>query len=321
MKIKINILLVAMVLGVVIFSSSMNLQGFAPSTQDETHQDYLNEFIGLCNGKRFGFHASTNAASLMEYISLGSLLYTTPKTDYIFFRLLTNRLKGADAEIIMTPVVEMFLDQVPASIGRHYTQFVSWNDRLARTKSKINTLLNNRFEAVISQMYSMGKISAAQSLTNELLALLSGDFIDPLSEKHDEYWKNRLQRQVVSLLELSMQRVMWDSNSYEGIWETTNRIAFGLYRLANIGIISHSDELDDLLCSLVHRFIYFLKLTGNRYPSSFYANIEYYIATGISSWIDFEVDAGLRSKKSILLEEIFNQKMKALAYERTGILS
>jgi hypothetical protein len=318
---KINILSLKMLLTLSIFFSSFSATAYSPETQDETHQEYLNEFIGLCNGKNFGFHASTNAASLMEYISLGNLLYTTPKIDYIFFRLLTNRLKGCDAEIIMTPVLEMFLEQLPLNISRHYTNYLSWNDRLNRVKSKINSLLSNRFETVVSQIYNMGRIDTAQSVTNELFGIINADFVDPLSEKHEDYWKSRLQRQVHTLLELSIQRLMWDSNFYEGVWETTNKLAFGLYRLANAGIIDHSDYLDDLLCSLVNRFIYFLKLTGGHYPSSFYANIEYYIANGISSWIDFEVDSGIRTKKSLLLEEVFNQKMKALAYERNGILS
>ncbi len=321
MKMKINKILFGFCFFSLMVSVFICQAGGLIKGQEETDKEYLQEFIGLYNRKQFGFHASTNAASLFEYINLGKLLYTTSKTDYIFFRLLTNRLKFSDAEVIMAPVLEMFVAQIPLAIGRHTMSMLSWNERLETMKLDIEQKMVTCFDDMVSHMYSHGRVAASKMMTNETMSIVKSYFPDPFTEQFDGYWTNRLRGQVKSLLELSIQRLMWEGSAFQGIWESVNKIAFGMYQLCNEQIICHSDDLDDLYCSLVHRFIYFLKLTGNQYPSSFYQNIEFYIANGYSSWLDFEVDAGIRTKKSLLLEEVFSCKMKALAYERTGILS
>lgn len=287
--------------------------------QSESEQ-YVGEFIGLCNKKNFGFHASTNSAVLMEYVALGKLLYTSPKTDYIFARLLTNRLKATDAEVIMSPVLEMLLQQIPQSFQRHFENASTFADRLARLQAQLNRTIQFRFEDMWSQLQSVGRIYAAQTLSYELNNLIQLELKDPATDQHENYWVERLRTQTSRLFEIVTNRAMWDSSAFEGIWASVNRIAYGFYQLADARIITHSDDLDDLLWSLVHRFTYFLKLTGVSYPVSFYEEIEYDISRGVASWLEFEVDGGLRGKKAVLLDELFAQKMKALAYERDGTL-
>ncbi|MBL4588237.1 hypothetical protein JKY79_02750 [Candidatus Babeliales bacterium] len=288
--------------------------------EESPDQEYLQEFIGLCNENHFGFHASTNASSLFEYISLGKELGTSSKTDYEFFRLLTNRLKGVDAEVIMAPVLEMLVTQIPLAISRHTMSLKSWSSRQEEMQADLESRMMHHFDGIVTQIQVAGRLGVAQKLSEQIGTIANSYFPDPFSESFDGYWVHRLRSQVKTLLELSIQRLMWEPSAYQGIWNSVNKVAFGFYNLCNEQVVCHSDDLDDLLWSLTYRFKYFLRLMGHQFPSSFYKNIEFHIVNGYSSWISFEVDAGIRTKKSVLLEEIFTQKMRALAYERNGIL-
>ena len=171
--------------------------------QQFSDQEYLQEFISLCNQNHFGFHASTNAASLFEYISLGKELGTTSKTDYEFFRLLTNRLKALDAEVIMAPVLEMFVLQIPQSISRHTMSLKSWNNHVEEMKTDLESRMMNHFDGIVTQIQVAGRLGVAQKLAGQIGTIVESYFPDPFSESFDGYWVHRLRSQVKALLEFT----------------------------------------------------------------------------------------------------------------------
>jgi hypothetical protein len=77
-------------------------------------------------------------------------------------------------------------------------------------------------------------------------------------------------------------------------------------------IITDIDDLNDLLCSLVHRYCFFLELTGALLPSSFYTKVLDELENQpLLIKVVEEQDDLLRTKISFLKEALEHGKQKA----------
>jgi hypothetical protein len=82
------------------------------------------------------------------------------------------------------------------------------------------------------------------------------------------------------------------------------------------------DDLDDILWSLMHRFCYFLELTGSVLPLEFYGEIEHDLTNNLVFFLETkEQDEGIITKKETLAQALLQAKTKAYAYEKMGLLT
>ncbi len=150
----------------------------------------------------------------------------------------------------------------------------------------------------------------ASSLSLKVLRLSSAH----LRPSQLKQWQERLGSIVLRFLEVAVGKVFWDANDYPCIWDSVMTSANGLYQLSKI--LVHMDDLDDLLWSLVRRFVWFLDFSSGQIPVSFYENIEQEIQDGAAFFLELgEQDEGIVSKKSVLLDALRKAKERALNSE------
>jgi hypothetical protein len=83
--------------------------------------------------------------------------------------------------------------------------------------------------------------------------------------------------------------------------------------LAQYRIIDHMDDLDDLLWTLVHRFIFYIDLVGAELPVEFYERIEQDLVNRSVFFLEAkEQDDGITSKKQALIEALLKGKARAI---------
>jgi ribosomal protein S15P/S13E len=83
-----------------------------------------------------------------------------------------------------------------------------------------------------------------------------------------------LRSTVIRFLELSIGKLIWSPKDSEKTWDSVKHISKQLSNLVEANIINDLDDLDDLFWSLIHRYCYFLDLTGSILPNNFYAYIK-----------------------------------------------
>lgn len=69
---------------------------------------------------------------------------------------------------------------------------------------------------------------------------------------------------LVRFIDLNLNKLVWSPEDQDGVWRNFKEIADHLSNLYRLRIIVNSDDLDDCAWSLIHRFCYFLQLSGDQ---------------------------------------------------------
>ncbi|HTM06691.1 MAG TPA: hypothetical protein VL201_05650 [Patescibacteria group bacterium] len=124
----------------------------------------------------------------------------------------------------------------------------------------------------------------------------------------------QMQYTIIRLLEIAISKTIWSPYDQEKTWENVQHISKQFVLLLEENIIGDVDALDDLLWSLIHRYCYFLELTGSLLTSEFYKKVLHDIDNkNLLISIVEEQDELLKSKKLFLKEKVLTAQAKALA--------
>lgn len=143
-----------------------------------------------------------------------------------------------------------------------------------------------------------------------------------LQEKnmHSPVSKEQCRQLTIRFLELMLSKVIWNASDQEEIWVSFKTLSNNLARCEDEKLINR-DELDDLLCSLLERFIYFLELRGAELSKNVIDAIKADIAAGTLVIANVEEQEDYIEPKIARLEHIMMEtEAKILAREK-GIVT
>jgi hypothetical protein len=285
---------------------------------------YLKE---VYNKRGYAQSLSQDATPIINFLKVGEEISLNTETIYVGFRLYFNKIKSSECELIDETVLLQILQNLPSLLERHFSDSeeekgdrINFNFIKNCTENiMLNAFTKNlpEFQQVPDVFLSNLSSSLSLSIKTEL------DRIETSKKKYQDKVEvtERLRHSVIRFLEMMLGKLIWNTQEYEGIWDSFIAISNGLQLLGSHSIINHMDDLDDLLWSLVHRFCYFLNLVGSSLPFSFYEEIETDLVNKVVYFLEAkEQDEGIKSKKEILLEAILYAKTKAVAYQQ-GIIS
>lgn len=124
----------------------------------------------------------------------------------------------------------------------------------------------------------------------------------------------QMQHTIVRLLEIAVSKTIWSPYDQEKTWESVQHLSKQFVLLLEENIIGDVDALDDLLWSLIHRYCYFMELTGSLLTPSFYTKVlrdldnEQLLISVVE-----EQDELLKPKKLFLKEKVLTAQAKALS--------
>ena len=303
-----------------------NRHSGVPNKTAHFNESFLEYIKQVYNQRTYSSFLSQNSTHIIEFLQIGRELNLDAEYLYVGTRLFYNKFK--EAEIIDDSVA---LEILPAFIEHFAPHFDYEEEEITQRKENLDFLKKYTEEVILYKFTE--HFTRFQTNPDEFISELSHDLAifynqQDYAKRHKQAKKEnkreillRLRQQTVRFFELIMSKVMWYNIQPETIWPSFLTIAQNLQGLGQQRIVDHMDDLDDLLWSLVHRFNYFIELTGSSLPLAFYEMIEHDLTNNKIFFLEAkEQDEGIASKKQILIEALIRGKARALA-EQEGFIT
>lgn len=288
------------------------------------NQVFSSYITTIYNKAGYGKILSQNGDPIVEILDFCNDLGADSTSVYVCIRLLYNKFKSSECEIVDDTVINQLLQTLPKLLERHFvTTEPTQQENLDFLRRHTEEMMLNAF---IEGMPEFQKTpdTFITNLSSNVLQVWQRE-IEILSQHHQKTieqteMRARLRSIVIRFFDLLINKSVWSFQTYEGIWSSFINTANNLFLLANSSIIDHMDDLDDLQWSLVHRFAWFLDFAGAALPSSFYEEIESDLNNQIVAVLETpEQDPGITTKKDTLLKALAIGRTKSAAQEK-GIM-
>ena len=271
------------------------------------------------NNKFYSNFLSQDGSHVVEFLELSEELNLEISPLYTCLRLFYNKIK--DSELIDDTVALQILNPLPVLVEKYFIEKPKETNSLKFLKKSIEKTILFKFTDHLTEFQQEPNLFISK-LSKDISKIAQKEIDHALKEKEQNEMKERLRNLIIRFLEITFNKLIWDTQSHEGIWESVLSIANNVIRLADYQILNHMDDLDDLLWSLTHRFCYFLNLVGSYLPIEFYEEVENDIANGTAFFLEIEEqDDDIKTKKETILESLVRAKAKAIAFENKGLFT
>ncbi len=302
------------------YSTIYNLNQYRSikNSKDALFNKSMSEYIQtIFNLEEYQESISQNGTPIVEFLELCNELNMDSERAYSGLRLFYNKIKGC--ELIDDTVINQLLNKMPTLLLKYFED-KKYESPFISLAYNIEKLLFSKFSNEIDLFGQAPDLFLSD--LSENISLLTQNTFNKLEENNNEKEiSNRLKNIVIKIFELSLNKTIWDYQRYESTWSSVLSIANGLENLASCRIITHIDDLDEVLWSLTERFCFFLDFVGAALPVSFYENIEIDLENKVVFFLEEpELDEGIKTKKERLIESLTRGKLKAAAAEK-GLLS
>ncbi len=299
----------------------------APPTSKTTrfNESFLEYIKQVYNQRSYATYLSGNGSHIVEFLEIGRELSLNPEYLYVGTRLFYNKLK--EAEIIDDTLP---LQLLPA-FSKHLAAHFDHQQEEAQPKENLEFIKKHTEEVILYKFTE--HFNRFQNNPDSFIDELSHDLATfyhqqdtTKTQAHMKYDSKqetltRLRHITIRFFELTISKTMWNTIQPETIWPSVVALANGLQSLAQHRILDHMDDLDDLLWTLIHRFNYYLELTGADLPMTFYEKVENDLMNRSVFFLEAkEQDDGIASKKQILIEGLLRGKARSMA-EKEGLLT
>jgi len=275
------------------------------------------------NKRGYAHMLSQDGTHIVDFLDLSNELSLDTTTVYVCFRLFHNKIKAC--ELIDDTVILQILKPLPSLVERIFDNGEEEQQRadLSFVRKYTEDLMLSKFTDNLPEFQREPDVFLS-NLSDEIALSVKKEFdrleksVKKNSEKQEI--RERLRQTIIRFFETIISRAVWNTQTHEGIWDSFISIANNLQLLGAHLIIDHMDDLDDLLWSLIHRFCFFLDLTGSSLPVEFYEEIEADLEHKVVYFLEAqEQDEGIKGKKETLMEGLVQGKTKAIAFQR-GII-
>ncbi len=270
----------------------------------------------IYNNNSYANFLSQNGTHFVEFLELSNELNLDEESIYTCIRLFHNKIKSCI--VVDDNVLNQMLDSMPELMERYFVK-TRKPFNLKLLKQSIDKIIMSKLSSY-SQNLQMTENNLFNNLSKEIFKNTKKEFNAQKRESEDIYKRERLRSLIIKFIELTISKLIWNHKNYSNIWSSLLNISNNLLKLAEYKIIDHMDDLDDLLWSLVHRFIFFLDLVATQLPSEFFEEAENYILNGTVFFLELEEqDKGIKTKKEFFLQALIDAKTRSLAFREIGI--
>jgi hypothetical protein len=285
-------------------------------------QDALKNYVAqVYNCEEYRDLLSQDGTHIAELLKLSLELDMDVECVYVWMRLFYTKIKSC--ELIDDTVILQLLEKIPKLLSRYFSsqQESSAVSNLRFMKKNIENSILSRFTNNFSEFQNTPDLFV-ENLAQDISEQFARELDRVQREMDTQEYTERLRQVVIRFFELSINKAIWNPQMPLDAWESFIQIASSLQNLASEGVITHMDDLDDLLWSLVFRFNFFFDLTGDTLPLNFYDRVETDLNSGNIFFLEAEEqDEGISSKKEHLARHFFRAKTKAFAFSKIGLLS
>lgn len=230
-------------------------------------------------------------------------------------KLFSNVVKGT--HYINAHTFCTFLEQINKHMAPYFSHTLS--REYLRTNAQ-DMHMYDRFKATVNSMLYVKFSSEYDSFKSEPELFLNTIALHILDIMQEEVQIEKLRNTLVRFLELAIGKLVWSPDDQEKTWHSVKDISLSLAALFENSILDDVNDLDDLFWSLIHRYSFFLELTGSMLQESFYTHVKHALRDENLLILTLqEQDDFVESKAHYLQRVLFQAEVKSRAYQK-GIL-
>lgn len=253
-----------------------------------------------------------NFSHFVQFLEFGAK--TKQKDHYIksVVRLFSKKLKAIP--YVNAYAYSYLLEKLPPVLDCYVTTRTLHDH--AETKDKISGLI---YEAFVS------RFSLCKTDPESFLGGLSNQIFTVVAHESDivtsAVGKEQIRQLMVRFFELGISKLVWSPSDHKEIWDSVKSIGEQLANLHERKVISQADDLDDLYWSLVHRFCYFIDLSGEDLPLQFYATVKKDVAEHAATFLVLEEqESAIETKAQTLAQALMHGEARARARDRGMVI-
>lgn len=227
------------------------------------------------------------------------------------FKLFTNKIKATPH--INAYAFSAMLEQLSGILADYF--IITRFDSFDKHKEVITDILYASF---------LSKYDMFKKNTQEFFETLSQEILDTMHNDLVVAQENaitiELRQAIIRFLELGLSKLIWSPEDHQAIWPSIKKISHQLEALLDRNIIEDANDLDDLYWSLIHRFCYFLEITGSSLPVDFYEHVKNEMATQPLLMLELEEQESLLETKAKWLMRALLENQAKVEADKHGIV-
>jgi hypothetical protein len=276
----------------------------------------------IYNDHHYAKMLSHDSSAVIQFLHIAEEMNIPVDKVYVGLRLFYNKLKSCES--IDNKALEYVFENVPLLLERF---FLTESEDIKNSNYKsivpsIEEFLLNKFTLEFDDFQKAPDFFIGL-LAKDLVFFFKDDVYNIRTfSQEQEMFHARFRTMIIKFYEVLISKVLWAPQDGVAIWQSFIVIANHIQELAQYGIITHMDDLDDLFWSLIHRFCFCLDIIGSIIPLDFYTKVEESLAAEAVLFLEYpEQDPDIITKKDTLINALLQAKTKAVAYVQNGLLS
>ncbi|KKP36045.1 MAG: hypothetical protein UR26_C0001G0089 [candidate division TM6 bacterium GW2011_GWF2_32_72] len=264
------------------------------------------------NHKEYGENfLPNNFSHFLQFLEQGNSTGQSREYSQGIIKLFNQKLKYSS--YVNSAAFTEMLDQFPNLIKQHFIE--KQQTSVEKITSNIKNILYNNFLSHFS-FFKKSPDQFFDHISNELKSNLNPE--EALEEKTSI---ESMRSATLRFLEHAITKLVWTPQDQAGTWENVKKIQTQLYGLVDKKIVSNVDDLDDLFQTLLHRFCYFIELTGEELDlKNFYEKVKKDMDSKSLLLLELEEKEDfIENKKQVLAKAIFKGEARAIAKQH-GII-
>jgi len=265
-----------------------------------------NFFTNIYNKHWYGQEfLPSNFSHMIQFLQYGKKTKQTAPYLKSVLKLFGNKLKASS--YVNSYALLDLLDMLP-NLTQHYFT-INLGNIFEQNKKTINDLMYNNF---------LSDFSFFKKEPKKFLHDLSTKIIEKINKESNiidtHVNLEHVRQSLVRFLEQSVGKLIWSPKDHANIWEIFYRTTKKIAELSDIA--EDMDNLDDLYWSLVHRFCFFLDLTGHEMPAEFYKDFRIKLAAADLPMFQIaEQEQAITNKENKLMQALLEGEARSMAYK------
>ncbi len=248
---------------------------------------------------------------LVQFLEFGIRTEQDPNYLKQVLRLFHQKFKTVEyisAEQLTKTITTMISLLEHFKIAEHTT---TKNKQIATIKDvSYNEFLNN------FQKFKENPDQFLTTLSTKICEALSSHICDQSTTPQ------HIRNLVLRFIESMVSKTLWSPLDGDKVWIAFHDLGDALIQMHDKKIITDSDDLDDLVKTLVERFSYFLSIAGSEMPTSFYEKARNDLLGKKISWLELEeLEKEVTTKHEVLRQALMRGQIKAQARTVYGFIS
>jgi len=286
------------------------------SLESDEAKDLLKFVKNACNDSNATIRMSLSGKDILTFIAIAKRYRFEAAVLKSSLRLFYNKFKGClliDDVVLhqifpeLANLLEQYLDiEKNASVGILAIQ-KDVEELMCECFLKYSHILAARPNDFCTKI--------SRSVARAAYMSLEGDGTYHARVRND---RERLRFLTIKFLDLLLDRVVWPPHAFESIWPSFMKLGSYLCEFIEKNTITHAGDFNDLVSTLVYRFVFYINLHAHVLPADFFRVIQNELSSGSVFFLEYPEHAEM---KKFLEDQINVTYLKAEALEKMALFN